>query len=438
MAKFHYVDKEELTRDPFASESSSAGGENEFEQLLASEAVSVNTRRYRMGESVTGRVMSVGGEYVFVDLGGKNAGALAVEEYRGGDTLVPKVGDEVTVFVREDNGSEVILTRQLRRGEADDSMLRNAFENQVPVEAKIEKAVKGGFEASLASKRAFVPQGQIDIVPNANPEVYVGQVFKFHITELKSRNIVLSRKSLLREEQQDRVQELLRTLEVGQVHQVTITRLAEFGAFADLGGVEGLIPLSELAWKRLKNAEEAVKPGEKHLVKILRIEHSPRLRIGLSLKSAGEDPWMSHATRLSPGEVLEGTIVRLADFGAFVSVFEGVEGLAHVSQLTWEKRVSHPRDEVKEGQQVKVHVLSVDLENRKLALSVKGPMPEEMAAKLAAKRGGKGREELTAEEREAMADWETFQKVKKANPLAGAGTGGGIFAQAFANARKKT
>jgi small subunit ribosomal protein S1 len=183
MAKFHYIDKDELGRDPFAPETGIGEGvDNEFEKLLSSETVEVRTRRFRQGESVTGKVLSLGDEFIFVDLGGKNAGALAVDEYKGGDALIPKVGEEVTVFVREDNGSEVILTRQLRRGETDDAALRTAWENKVPVEAKVEKVVKGGFEASLSGKRAFVPQSQMDTVASDKPEAYVGQVFKFHIT----------------------------------------------------------------------------------------------------------------------------------------------------------------------------------------------------------------------------------------------------------------
>jgi small subunit ribosomal protein S1 len=433
MAKFHYVDKEDFSRDPFAAEE---GNDSEFEALLGAETVTVQTRRYRQGEQVSGRVMSVGEEFLFIELGGKNAGALAIEEYKGGDALMPKLGDEVTVYVREDNGSEVILTRQLRRGETDDAALRGAYENKTPVEAKVEKVVKGGFEASLSGKRAFIPQSQMDTATVENTESYVGQVFKFHITEFKGgKNIVLSRKSILREEQQESVQALLRTLAPGQVTRVTVTRLADFGAFADLGGVEGLIPLSELSWKRVKSAGDVVKPGDVLTVKILRIEHSPRLRIGLSLKDAGEDPWMSHATQMAPGTVLEGTVARLADFGAFVSVFEGIEGLAHVSQLSWERRIGHPREVLKEGQALKVHVLSLDLEGRKLSLSVKGPMPEEMAQKLASRKAGGGREALSSEEREQMAEWESFQKVRQSNPTASQGAG--LLADAFARANQK-
>ena len=433
MANFRYIDPDEHARDPFATEDNQ---NTEFEKLLEVDPVNVANKRYKTGESVSGAVLQVGQEFLFVDLGGKNAGALAVDEYRAAETLIPKVGDTVQAFVRSDNGSEVMLTRTLRRGEADDSMMRNAYENKVPVEAKVEKVTKGGFEASIGGKRAFVPLSQMDNAPIPEPESFVGSVLKFHITEYKQngRNIVLSRRGLLREEQEVKIAELLRTLEVGQTHRATITRFATFGAFADLGGFEGLIPLSEMAWKRVKNAEEVVRAGEVVNVKITKIEHSPRLRVGLSLKDAGEDPWIAHATRLTPGAVLDGTVSRLADFGAFVAVQEGVEGLAHVSQLTWEKRVGHPREVLKEGQSVKVHVLTVDLEARKLSLSVKGPMPEELAERLKKKKGGT--EPLSAEEQEAMADWDQYKKTAAVS--ATQRQEGSIFAAAFtkANTRK--
>ena len=433
MANFRYIDPDEHTRDPFAAEDNQ---NTEFEKLLEVDPVNVANKRYNIGESISGTVLQVGAEFLFVDLGGKNAGALAVDEFRSAETLIPKVGDTVQAFVRSDNGSEVILTRTLRRGEADDSMMRNAYENKVPVEAKVEKTTKGGFEASIGGKRAFIPMSQMENGPIAEPESFVGAVLKFHITEYKQngRNIVLSRRGLLREEQEGKIADLMRTLEVGQTHRATITRFATFGAFADLGGFEGLIPLSEMAWKRVKNAEEVVRAGEVVNVKITKIEHSPRLRVGLSLKDAGEDPWIAHATRLTPGALLDGTVSRLADFGAFVAVQEGVEGLAHVSQLTWEKRIGHPREVLQEGQAVKVHVLTVDLEGRKLSLSIKGPMPEEMAERLKKKKGGS--EALSPEEQSAMADWNTYQKTAAVSAVQR--EDGSIFAAAFtkANTRK--
>ncbi|NBO39132.1 S1 RNA-binding domain-containing protein [bacterium] len=285
MSKIRFIDNDDFGRDPFAAEDNET---TEFEKLLASESTSASLKRYRAGEPVAGRVLRVGGEYIFVDLGGKSTATLGVEEFTSAGLSIPVVGEEIQAYVRKDSGSEIILTRSLRRGEQDDGLLRSAFETRLPVEAKVEKVVKGGFEASLSGKRAFVPLSHMELGPISEPEVYVGQVLKFLIAEYKQggKNIVLSRKSILKDEKDAKAGEILRTLEVGQKLSATITRLADFGAFADLGGVEGLIPMSELAWKRVAKAQDIVKIGDLVNVKVIRIEHAPRLRVALSLKQA--------------------------------------------------------------------------------------------------------------------------------------------------------
>jgi len=285
MSKIRFIDSEEFGRDPFASEEHEI---TEFEKLLESDSTSVSLKRYRAGEPVTGRVLRVGEEFVFVDLGGKSTATLAVEEFLTAGLTAPALGDEIQAYVRKDNGSEIILTRSLRRGEQDDTLLRSAHETRLPVEAKVEKVVKGGFEASLSGKRAFVPLSQMELGSVADPESYIGQVLKFIITEFKQggKNIVLSRKTILKDEREAKAGEIARNLEVGQKLSATITRLADFGAFADLGGIEGLIPMSELAWKRVGKAQDVVKIGETVNVKVIRIEHTPRLRVALSLKQA--------------------------------------------------------------------------------------------------------------------------------------------------------
>lgn len=437
MAKFRYHDPEEDKRDPFAQEDASAS--SEFEQLLAAKGdeASVTTRRYKQGEQITGTVIRVGQDFLFIDLGGKSTASLAVEEYLGSNETPPKVGEELKAFVREDNGSEVILTRALRRGETDVGVLRDAFENELRVEGKVEKHNKGGFDVSVGGKRAFCPMGHMDSGSIDNPDSYIGLVLKFNVIEFKQggRNIVLSRRQLLREEQKSKAQEVMRTLEPGQTLRAVISRIAEFGAFADLGGVDGLIPMSELSWKRVKSAEEVVKVGQVVMVKVLKVEHAPRLRISLSLKEAGEDPWAGLATRLVPGSKVQGIITRLTEFGAFVSVEDTVEGLAHISQLTWEKRLNHPAEAVKVGQQVEATVLSCDLEARKLSLSLKGEMPSGLAEKLAAKRRGG---EASPEDTQALADWENYQKtVQKAQKEAGLGGTQSALAAAFQSAGKK-
>lgn len=285
MSKARFIDNEDFGRDPFATEDNET---TEFEKLLASESSSASLKRYKAGEPIQGQVLRLGSEFVFVDLGGKSTATLAIEEFHAAGLPTPRAGDELQAYVRKDSGSEIILTLSLRRGEQDDTLLRSAHETRLPVEAKVEKVVKGGFEASLSGKRAFVPLSQMDIGTIADPDSYIGQVLKFIITEYKQggKNIVLSRRSILKDEREAKAGEILRSLEVGQKISATITRTADFGAFADLGGVEGLIPMSELAWKRVGKAEDVVKIGDVINVKVIRIEHAPRLRVALSLKQA--------------------------------------------------------------------------------------------------------------------------------------------------------
>jgi small subunit ribosomal protein S1 len=433
MAKFRYIDKEENSRDPFAPTTEEA---NEFEQLLQDDKHIPSSRRYSMGESIEGTVVSVSPEFVFIDLGGKSSATLSTEEFTSSSLSIPKLGDNISAFVRSDNGSEILLTRTLRRNEVDDSLLRNAFEAKIPVEAKVEKIIKGGFEATVGAKRCFVPLGQMDIAHFDNPEVYVGNTFKFTITELKGRNIVLSRKMILRQEMESKVSSILEKLEVGQSYAATITRLVDFGAFASIDGLEGLIPLSELAWKRIKKADEVVRLGDKVNVKIIKIERTPKLKIAFTLKDAGEDPWITNATRLHPGEVLQGTVVRMIDSGAFVNVAEGVDGLVPIHQITWEKRINHPKDILSEGQSVKVHVLAADLGAHRLSLSIKGPMPEELMNKFKGKRRDE-HSSMSDEDRALMKQWEEYKSNEGKVLIPSNRDDTSIFASAFKRAQKK-
>lgn len=432
MAKFRYVDKEESNRDPFDVENET---DNEFAKMLSNEAEIPTARRYRMGETVEGVVISTNAEFIFVDLGGKSSGSLSTEEFTNSSLSIPKAGDTIQAFVRSDNGSEIILTKTLRKNETDDTMLRNAHSSKIPVEAKVAKVIKGGFEALIGSKRCFVPLGQMDVVSFDNPEVYVGNTFTFMITEMKGRNVVLSRKIILREEMESKMCEVLQTLEVGQNHRATVTRLTDFGAFVSINGVEGLLPLSEMAWKRIKKADEIVHINEEINVKIIKLERSPKLRLVLSLKEAGEDPWIANATRLNPGEVLQGTVARFIDTGAFVTVADGVDGLVPIGQITWEKRIKHPKDILQIGQAVKVHVMACDLNNHRLSLSIKGPMPDELLLKMKGKK--RDDNSMSSEDKELMQQWEEYKSKSAQIFSSSTKEDANIFAAAFQKARSK-
>ncbi|MES2615447.1 MAG: S1 RNA-binding domain-containing protein [Bdellovibrionota bacterium] len=289
MARYQFIDPEEQGRDPFASdESFSSQNTTEFETMLQSETDIPFGKKYKPGEPVAGSVASVGADFIFVDLGGKNAASISCDEFLSAGMTLPKMGERITAYVRTDNGSEILLTRSLKRGDVDELLIRNAFESKIPVEAKIEKINKGGFEATIGSKRCFVPMSGMELHRIENPDVYIGSVFQFHIIEMKGRNIVLSRKSLLREEQETKAAKTLELIQEGQIYKATVTKLMNFGAFASMDGLEGLISMNELSAKRVKNAEEVVKVGDVVSVRVLRIERSPKLRIALSLKDGSE------------------------------------------------------------------------------------------------------------------------------------------------------
>lgn len=302
MSRFHYQDPKETERDPFDAEAQPAS--DEFAELLNSHASNAPAKNFRMGDKVSGPVLRVSAEFIFVDLGGKNAGALLVEEFKNAktDAVLPQVGDEVSAFVKKDNGSEILLTLMVGRTDgADSQALQQAYQNRVPVEAKIEKIIKGGFEASINKKRAFVPLSQLELSSVSDPEKYIGAVFQFLITEYSQggRNIVLSRRALLADERKRQGDEVLSKLDVGHTVKATIMRLAPIGAFVDIGGIDALIPLSEMSWKRVKRPEDVVKVGEVVEAKVIRLEREPKLRVALSLKDASDSAAME-AYKASP------------------------------------------------------------------------------------------------------------------------------------------
>lgn len=429
MARFHFVDADSKNQDPFGSQ---AEGESDFEKLLNASAT-ISNRRFKAGESVQGPIIRIGADFIFVDLGGKATGAMALEEWEAGSGL-PKEGDILNAYVREDNGSEIVLTKSLKKGEADAAALLAAYQSQVPVQAKIEKVVKGGFEASISGKRAFVPLGHVSSKRIENPESFLGVVLPFHISEFKQggRNIVLSRKALLQEEEKQQVNQVLEQISEGARVFGTVSRIVPFGVFVDLGGVEGLLPMAELSWKRVAKAEDVVQLGEKVLVKVLKIEKEPKLRIGLSLKDAGEDPWTLWGSRLQPGQKISGKCTRLADFGAFFEIEGGLEGLCHISQMSWEKRIAHPKDVVEPGALCELTILTVDPTGRKLSLSLKGPISESLLQK--SKLQGQA---LTDVEKAQMQEWESYQKTVKPSGPSQTATSG-VLASAFERAKKRS
>lgn len=334
-----------------------------------------NTMDVRVGDRVTTSIIRIGKEDIFFDLGPGQDGVMSRGELVDDDgNLTVKEGDELELFVVQ-VGATVVLSRRMGSG-FDLIGLEAAYSARMPVEGKVTGVNKGGIDVEVGGARAFCRMGQIDLQHVEDPQSYVGQKLTFLITELKEggKNIVVSRKAVLEQERKKSAEKVLEDLAVGQARTGTVTRILDFGAFVDLGGVDGLVPLAELSWGHVKSPDEVVSVGDVVTVEVRRIEDDPKRkgekRISLSLRTSESDPWVAHASSLVAGATLQGKVQRTEAFGAFIELPGGVVGLAHVSELS-QSRVRHPSDVVKVGDAVTVRVLEIDLERRRLSLSLK-------------------------------------------------------------------
>lgn len=338
--------------------------DDDFGALLE-ESLRTQRKRLAVGDRVKATVMQVGRENVILDLGDGRDGIMDVRELgeKGADL---KEGDALTAYVLrfEDRVAEL----GLRMGRGDAAGLQDARESGVPIEGTVVDVNKGGYVVEAFGVRAFCPLGAMDVRRIDDPKTMIGRKLLFRVTEMKGpRDAVLSRRVLLDEENARRAQETRGRLSVGATVRGVVTNVREFGAFVDLGGLEGLVPAGEIAFGRVK-AEEAIRPGQEVEAQVLRMEAAPdgRERITLSMKALLEDPFAATVAELGPGTIVAGTVTRVQPFGAFVELVPGVEGLVHVSAFG--KRVGHPSDVVKAGQRVAVRVEGIDAEARRIAL----------------------------------------------------------------------
>jgi len=339
------------------------------------------------GDIVEGRVVHIGSDEVLVDVGYKSEGRIPVSQLglRPGQTPadVLRVDDHIAVQVmRVDEGEgTVVLSKRLADEKQAWERLTAKFEAGEPVEAEVTARVKGGLLVDLGV-RGFVPASHVDRTFVDNLEQYVGQRLRFRILELdrQRKNVVLSRKELLEEELARAKAEAFASLQEGQVVNGVVRRLTDFGAFVDIGGgVEGLLHVSEMAWSRVRHPQDVLQEGQEIKVKILGIDRE-RERISLSLKETLPDPWSTVANRYAVGQIVEGEVTRVVDFGAFVKLEDGIEGLVHISQLA-DRRVEKPSAVVQPGQRVKVKIVNLDPGARRIGLSIRAAQPKETKPK---------------------------------------------------------
>lgn len=329
----------------------------------------------RVGDKIHGRIISITESAVFVDTGTKADGVVEIEDLKDDEGNLPyEVGDEVDLFVVSANESEIRLSRAIA-GVGGLEMLKDAYAGHIPVEGKVIQTIKGGFQVEVLKRRAFCPISQIDTHYVEDGEAYVGRSFEFLIKQLneKGRNIVLSRRQLLEAEQKKAQEAFLKELEQDRTYDGRVTRLMPYGAFVELTpGLEGMVHISELSWSRVEKPDDAVTPGQTVKVKVLRVESGPKgPKIALSIKQIDGDPWDRLPDTVEPGRKVTGKVTRCADFGAFVEILPGIEGLVHISEMSYTQRVHKPQDVVDPGQEVSVVIKEVDAEKRRIGLSIR-------------------------------------------------------------------
>src|SRR5262245_22642377 len=300
---------------------------DDSEDFAAMFEASTKAKRLEEGQTVGGKIVAIGPEVAFVDVGGKGEATIDIGELKDEDgALEVAVGDRIQAVVVSTGGG-LVLSRKLARRAATSRQLEDAFQTGLPVEGKVERVVKGGLEVRIGQHRAFCPISQIDIARTPDPAVHEGRVYEFRIVEYKEggRNIVVSRRTLLEEAQRANAAEVRRSIVPGAVITGRIVSVREFGAFVDLGaGIQGLLHVSEMGWARVSDPSQIAKPGEEITVKVLRVDDD---RISLGLKQLTADPWSTMQERYDIGQVHQGRVTRVTDFGAFVELEPGIEAL---------------------------------------------------------------------------------------------------------------
>ncbi len=336
-------------------------------------------REVTAGERVTGTVVKIGEMTSFVDFGGRSEGSIDTAELRADDgSLTVKEGDQLEAVVAEVAEGITLTLGKGKGATVDHSFIDAASQNGTPIEGSIKAVNKGGVVVDIGGVRAFCPVAQLDIAYVADPSAWVGRQLTFRITQwdAEKKNLVVSRRALLAEDREKKGGETRGRLAVGQDLEGVVKRLAAFGAFIDLGGVEGLAHVSELSRARVANPSDVLKEGQTITVRVIKIEDlsGPKERISLSLKALEVDPWSNVAGQFQEGEVVEGNVVRLADFGAFVELAPGIDGLIHLTELM-HGSVAHPRDAVTTGDRVTARILRIEPDRKRISLSLKALMP---------------------------------------------------------------
>jgi len=347
-----------------------------FAELLEQ---SINQTQLRPGALLTAQIVEIRSDVVIVNAGLKSEGVIPIEQFQNESGQIDiSVGDEVEVALDavEDGFGETRLSREKAVRARSWNSLEKAFEAGEVVTGYISGKVKGGFTVDIEEVRAFLPGSLVDVRPVRDTAYLEGKELEFKVIKLdrKRNNVVVSRRAVVEEEYSQEREELLEKLQEGIVVKGIVKNLTDYGAFVDLGGIDGLLHITDMAWKRVKHPSEVVNVGDEIDVKVLKFDRE-RNRVSLGLKQLGDDPWTSIARRYPVGTRLFGKVTNLADYGSFVEIEEGVEGLVHVSEMDWTNKNVNPGKVVQIGDEVEVMVLDIDEERRRISLGMKQCVP---------------------------------------------------------------
>ena len=336
---------------------------------------SMNTVEMEPGSIVTGTVVDIDSEVVVVHAGLKSEGVIPRSQFvtESGEFNI-QIGDQVKVAMEivDDGWGATRLSREkARRAECWD-MLEDAFENAKPIEGMLNGRVKGGFTVDINDIRAFLPGSLVDIRPLRETTHLEGKTLEFKVIKLDQRrnNVVVSRRAVLEDENSAEREELLASLQEGQRMKGAVKNLTDYGAFVDLGGIDGLLHITDMAWRRIRHPSEMVNVGDEVEIKILRFDREKN-RVSLGMKQLGDDPWVNLSRRYPPRTRVQAVVTNLTDYGCFAEIEEGVEGLVHVSEMDWTNKNIHPSRVVAVGDQIEVMILDIDEERRRISLGIK-------------------------------------------------------------------
>jgi len=342
----------------------------EFDDLVKMYEGTLNTLKEK--EIVKGRIITLDEKYVIVDIGFKSEGIVPVNEFRNADTLKP--GDEIEVFLDrvEDRDGQLVLSRKKADTLRVWQKIDEAHNNQTVIEGLIKRRIKGGMVVDIFGIDAFLPGSQIDVRPVRDFDAYVGKTMEFMVVKLNttSENVVVSHRALVETDLEEQREEILATMESGQILEGTVKNITDFGVFIDLGGVDGLLHITDLSWGRVEHPSEIVKLDQRLNVVVLEFDKD-RKRISLGLKQLQPHPWDNIDAKYPEGAKVQGKVVSIADYGAFIELEKGVEGLIHISEMSWTQHIKHPSQLVEKNQVIECIVLNINKTEKKVSLGVK-------------------------------------------------------------------